>query len=125
VVNLKQGYIYGGQIIGPGDVDLDDYDDEIAEAITEREEAFDAKVEQRSIVDQTQSSRLAPMHIRPPDDTNEETVTPVDEDDERVRPASGVQAAPVRPRPRPVQRATPPPGTSSESSSASGAPGDD
>lgn len=79
---LSRAYIYAGQIIGPGEVDFESLGEEIEEAITAREAEHEELVEDRTIVDATQSSRLRPDLIRAPN-LEVETVTPLTEEQER------------------------------------------
>lgn len=120
MVELRRSYIYGGKIVGPGEVDLDQYEDEdgnnpFLDSVTAKEQEFDAGVEQHSIVDATQNSRLHPYQLRRDGLTGEEEfVTPATEEEQenlaRLQEAAAAtapraparRAASAQPRPRPT-----------------------
>lgn len=123
MVELRRSYIYEGKIVGPGEVDFYQYEDEdgsnpFLDAVTAREQEFDADVEQHSIVDATQNSRLQPYQLRRDDLTGEEEfVTPATEEEQenlaRLQEAAAAtapraparRAATAQPRPRTASQA--------------------
>lgn len=114
-MHLSQTYIYRGQIFGPGEVDLSEYEDEegynqVEEDLQKREDALHAKDEPLSLTDPTQSSRLLPRQIvrTDPEDATEETITPLPDADAGAGTSARRQPRPSRVVPPPAPPETPP-----------------